>query len=169
MTKNRRRKSFCYTQFLPAPPENVFPLLCPVLEYDWIDIWECEMMYTDSGVAELDCLFRTNIPHRGEEIWMVVRYAPYQLIEFARFSATHTTRYTITVAPVEGGCEITWAQVLTALHEGGDKIVAQETDTGYTILMRTLCLLLEHYLRHGEKRPFAAAQQQATEEVSAAC
>ena len=26
-----------------ASPEQVFPLLCPVREYDWIAVWQCEM------------------------------------------------------------------------------------------------------------------------------
>jgi hypothetical protein len=35
-----------------APPEKVFPLLCPVREYDWVEPWKCEMIYTDSGFVE---------------------------------------------------------------------------------------------------------------------
>ena len=26
-----------------APLEEVFPLLCPVREYDWVEPWKCEM------------------------------------------------------------------------------------------------------------------------------
>jgi hypothetical protein len=30
---------------VPAAPEHVFPLLCPVLEYKWIPYWRCELLH----------------------------------------------------------------------------------------------------------------------------
>jgi hypothetical protein len=34
-----------------APPDRVFPLLCPVRERDWLEGWEADMVYSASGVA----------------------------------------------------------------------------------------------------------------------
>lgn len=34
------------------PAKEVFPLLCPVREYDWIDTRDCGMVYSDSGTAD---------------------------------------------------------------------------------------------------------------------
>jgi len=51
-----------YTQTNPASPEKVFPLLCPVREADWIPGWKYELIYSDSGVAELGCIFTTEDP-----------------------------------------------------------------------------------------------------------
>jgi hypothetical protein len=48
-----------YTQTNPATPDKVFPLLCPVREADWIPGWRYELIYSDSGVAELGCIFTT--------------------------------------------------------------------------------------------------------------
>lgn len=48
-----------YTQNNLASPEKVFPLLCPVREADWIPGWRYELIYSDSGVAELGCVFTT--------------------------------------------------------------------------------------------------------------
>jgi hypothetical protein len=39
---------------VPAAPDRVFPLLCPVLEYRWIPTWRCEQLHSESGVAEED-------------------------------------------------------------------------------------------------------------------
>ncbi len=36
----------------PAPPEQVFPLLCPVREADWVPDWRYRMIYSRTGVAE---------------------------------------------------------------------------------------------------------------------
>ena len=54
-----RRVAREYTQTNCASPEKVFPLLCPVREADWIPGWRYELIYSDSGVAELGCVFTT--------------------------------------------------------------------------------------------------------------
>ena len=54
-----RRVAHEYTQTNPAAPEMVFPLLCPVREADWIPGWRYQLLYSESGVAELGCTFTT--------------------------------------------------------------------------------------------------------------
>ena len=36
----------CHTLHLAAPTANVFPLRCPVREYEWIEPWSCDMGYS---------------------------------------------------------------------------------------------------------------------------
>lgn len=57
-----RRVAHEYTQINPASPEKVFPLLCPVREADWIPGWRYSLIYSDSGFAELGCIFTTGNP-----------------------------------------------------------------------------------------------------------
>ena len=60
----------CHSTFgIEAPPERVFPLLCPVREHEWIPAWKAEMVHSKSGFAELDCVFRTNNPLEGNRTW----------------------------------------------------------------------------------------------------
>ena len=47
---------------LKGTPDDIFPLLCPVREYEWLETWQCEMIYTKSGFTELDCIFKTSLP-----------------------------------------------------------------------------------------------------------
>jgi hypothetical protein len=54
-----RRVDHEYIQTNPASPEKVFPLLCPVREADWIPGWKYKLVYSESGVAELGCIFTT--------------------------------------------------------------------------------------------------------------
>jgi hypothetical protein len=54
-----RRIAHEYTQTNSASPERVFPLLCPVREADWIPGWRYKLIYSQSGVAELGCIFTT--------------------------------------------------------------------------------------------------------------
>ena len=81
-----------YTQTHPAAPEQVFPLLCPVREAEWVPDWQYRLVYSDSGVAELGCIFTTpNTPAalqqssqaptlpEAETTWITVDYDPAAL------------------------------------------------------------------------------------------
>ena len=48
-----------YSQTNDAPPEKVFPLLCPVREEEWVPGWQGRVIYSQSGVAESSCVFAT--------------------------------------------------------------------------------------------------------------
>ncbi len=38
-----------YNTPLSASPGKVFPLPCPVKEYDWIPTWQCNLIFSKSG------------------------------------------------------------------------------------------------------------------------
>jgi len=57
-----RRVAHEFVQTNPAAPDKVFPLLCPVREADWIPGWRYKLIYSESGVAELGCIFTTEDP-----------------------------------------------------------------------------------------------------------
>ncbi len=74
-----RRVTHEYTQTNNAAPEKVFPLLCPVREADWAPGWQYRLIYSDSGVAELGCIFTTPNPPSHtfpEKTWIVTDYDP---------------------------------------------------------------------------------------------
>ena len=108
---------------LDAGADDIFPLLCPVREYDWIQPWQCEMVYTDSGRAELDCVFKTNFPDDGpEDTWVVSRYEPPKHIEFVRINPIRSIRYSIDVIQQDdGSAQAIWKQVITGLNSEGDQ------------------------------------------------
>ena len=68
-----------------AAPADVFPLLCPVREADYLEGWDYTMIHSESGLAEMGCVFST--PHHGDQntIWTVSQYdRSNHLIEFIR-------------------------------------------------------------------------------------
>ncbi len=71
-----------YVQTNPAPPERVFPLLCPVREAEWVPGWEYRLVYSKSGVAELGCVFTTPNEDGSETTWMTIEYEPPRRIGF---------------------------------------------------------------------------------------
>jgi hypothetical protein len=123
-----KRVTHEYTQNNVAPPENVFPLLCPVREADWVPGWQYRLIFSESGGAEYGCVFITPNEDHSETTWMVTEYDPASFrIAFAwvnpglvaaqiRISLSrnseapgHTTaliRYTYTGLSTEGNREV---------------------------------------------------------------
>jgi hypothetical protein len=79
-----------YTQSIHATPDEVFPLLCPVREGEWLEGWSdhCTLIQSVSGVAERGCVFVTH--HRGEPetVWVVTRHVPAEgVVDFCHVQA----------------------------------------------------------------------------------
>lgn len=90
-----------YEQRIFAPAEKVFPLLCPVRETEWLEDFESELIYSESGVAEEGCVFRTQAPGGPETIWIIVRHDQDQgRVEFVRVTqGLAATRLNIQLTP----------------------------------------------------------------------
>lgn len=145
------RASRAFRMKLAAAPERVFPLLCPIREYDWIDTWQCRLIYSDSGYAEPDCIFKTDFPADGpQDTWVVCRYEPPQLIEFVRVNPLRAIRYTIRLRETAvGETEADWSQVITGLDEDGNAFVRGLDEAAFTTRMGALQKMLNHYLSTG--------------------
>lgn len=79
-----------YVQQIEAPPDVVFPLICPVREGEWLEGWaeHCEVIWSASGLAELGCVFRTTEEGRPETIWIITDHDPDRgIVTFARVTA----------------------------------------------------------------------------------
>ena len=145
-----KRVSRTYTQTLVAPPEAVFPLLCPVREVEWIDVWDPLLVVSESGVAEEDCVFITP-EAAGDTYWYVTDYEPEKrFIAFVRFTPGLTaTRLRIQVRPAPEGAaaEITFTH--TSLGEKGDAFVDGLTEAAYAEFMQLWEKRMNHYLTTG--------------------
>lgn len=140
-----------YRRKLSASPETVFPLLCPVREYDWIPAWKCEVIYAESGYAELGCVFTTDFKdHSGPETWVVCAYEKNRLIGFVKTGQHTTTRYNVSLEPSQTGSIIKWEQEMTSLDERGGLLLDKVTESVYNEKMKYINRLLEYYLLHGE-------------------
>ena len=93
-----------FVQDIVAPPEAVFPLLCPEREKEWLPGWDARMIHSVSGFAERGAVFETTHAD-GRTLWLVAEYDPPRRIAFARWQADGL------VAHIE--------IVLTRRHTGG--------------------------------------------------
>jgi hypothetical protein len=141
-----KRRVTEYSHDIGAPPEKVFPLLCPVREYEWLDTWACELIYSQSGVAEDDCIFRTG--HSGEPMtWSVSRYEPPKRIEFVAVTPQrHVMHLKIALEPFAGGTRLRWERVFTGLTESGNERINE-----WNVEMeKALSEKLDYFLKTGK-------------------
>jgi hypothetical protein len=136
-----------YKQRLVAPPAEVFPLLCPVREADWIDGWDPIAVFTDSGVAEPDCVFITAAtPHNA--VWFITRHEPASgFVEMLKITPEVTAcKLMIQLQAVRDGTEATVTYSHTSLGPQGDTFLAGFTEQFYESFMKDWEDRLNHYL-----------------------
>jgi hypothetical protein len=77
-----------YRQTLCAPPQRVFPLLCPEREREWLPGWEARWIHSASGLAEAGAVFATRdgaADAADEVIWVVAAHRPPAHVHFVRW------------------------------------------------------------------------------------
>ena len=142
------RVSRRYTQHLNAPPADVFPLLCPVRELEWVDGWDPGIVISESGIAEPGCIFTTG-SGEAEAIWTVTEYAPDAgRIAFLKVTPGQTVADIRVELEPEGEsnsvAHVTYAH--TALGPGGRRIVDEFTEDYYEAFMQGWEAALNAYL-----------------------
>jgi hypothetical protein len=132
----------------PARAEEVFIQLCPSREADWIPGWDCELVFTESGYAEEDCIFRTDETSvSGPGVWVISHHEPPRLLEIVRFvpSMVIKLRAVLSETP-DRTTEGLWTIVLTGLDQEGNALIEQIPKDAYDGLLP----MLARYLETGE-------------------
>jgi len=147
-----RRVSHEYTQTNDAPPEKVFPLLCPVREADWVPGWQYHLIYSGSGLAEDGCVFSTPNDPGPETVWMVTHYDPKAFtIAFARVEpGMIATQIRIALGLSPGGK--TSARIryfYTGLSPAGNAVLDRYTTEWFRGKMQSWETAMNYFLRNG--------------------
>jgi hypothetical protein len=143
-----KRHATDWASEIEAAPEQVFPLLCPVRELEWLEGWSAEIVYSDSGVAEENCIFKTNF--RGATaIWTVSRYEPPKRIEFVIVTPdVEVGRLSISLEPTAKGTRLRWQRIFTGLSEKRNETI----DSWKTETDQALSEKIEYFIKHGTMR-----------------
>ncbi len=146
-----KRCSLSASQLLVASSGKVFPLLCPTREYEWIQNWKCDLVFSESGLAELDCIFATHFPGDEKDIWVVDCYQPTEMIQFIRVAENRVIRYRISLKDNAHGQTIAlWEQIVTGLTETGNRYVESLSNLEFGIKIKELENMINYYLETGE-------------------
>jgi len=136
---------------VPATCEQVFPLLCPVREFEWLPYWNSQLLYSESGLAEADCVFKTDLPERGEMIWVVTRYDPPRAIQYTVFKPdSHVWNLEILLTALEASqSRLTWRHTFTGLTAAGNDYLTNYTDEKHQLHLSRIERSLVHFLSTG--------------------
>ncbi len=134
-----------------APAKEVFPLLCPVREYDWIESWRCKLLFSESGAAENNCIFTTDRPGEGKRTWVVSRYEPPKAVEFVIFQGHRlVVRLDLYLSEEgDGSTQIRVTHTITALNEEAAADMKQLEPAAIQRRWQGLEKALNHYLKTG--------------------
>jgi len=141
-----------YTQTNLAAPEKVFPLLCPVREAEWVPGWEYRLIYSQSGAAELGCVFTTPNESGPETVWVLTEYDPSTFrIAFA-WVWPGLVAAQIRIALQRKSMDMTEASIrysYTGLSSEGNREVARYDESWFRNKMESWQKAINHYLKTG--------------------
>ncbi len=142
-----RNLTFDASFLAPAPPERVFPLLCPIREREWVPGWQCDVLHSLTGFACLDCVFTTPLAEGGTMTWVVSRYEPPRRMEFTCFApGLFVMRLDIAVAPHGEASRLDWSRRFVALGPHGEQALRDRTPETLQQQMDRLELALGRHL-----------------------
>ncbi|MGE5207533.1 MAG: SRPBCC family protein [Chlamydiota bacterium] len=142
-----------YTQTNQAPPDRVFPLLCPVREADWVPGWKYRLIYSQSGVAELGCVFTTPNEDGTECTWLCTEYDPASFRIAYAWITPGLIACQLRIQLEAGPGSTTRAHIAytyTGLSPAGNKEVEHFTADWFCTKMQGWESAINHYLRTGK-------------------
>lgn len=161
------RISRSYTQNIQGTPGVVLTLLCPVREAEWIEGWDPIEVFSNSGLAEADCVFTTRVPsdpgsdHPGlprQAVWYVTKHdAGRGEVEMIKITPKITAcKLFIELAPKmnaggDVGTEVTITYTHTSLGSKGDAFLEAFTEESFARDMRAWELRMNHFLKHSTR------------------
>lgn len=148
------QKEFVSIQINQGPIDEVFKLLCPVREQEWIEGWEYNMVHSTSGLAELNCVFTT--PHHGkfDTVWQVTQYdSNNHFIEFVRVTPQNNcVRINIKLEKItESTTRAIIKYLYTGLSDRRSEAIDKNMEASFSQSMDYWEQALNYYLTTGKK------------------
>ena len=144
---------YSYVQTIQAPPAEMFPLLCPEREKDWIPGWDARMIHSHSGVAEPAAVFATAHAN-GETIWYTVAHEPPRHVRFVRFQPDGVVvDIAITVSPLgEEQSSVAIRYRFTAINDNGVQVVRNFSPAAWQEMMQRWQALMNDWFAQQNSR-----------------
>ena len=122
--KNALRKEFTHTIHVKGDCKVVFKAFCPEAEKKWVSGWESTMLYSKSGIAEKNCVFKTMQQNMPETVWICSVYDVGREVEYVRTTPGQLVSViNITTRQSGENTECTVKYVHTALTAAGTQYI----------------------------------------------
>lgn len=160
MSKVRKNKRLerSLTTTIRAAQLSIIKLACPVEELKWIPDWEYDLIYSESGVNETNCIFDETFSGKhffGQPLkttWVTVIHAPDtgRILFQLNLSGKASIRFEFNCRETEKGVtEATWQMTFTALNGEVDSIPDDALAEKMDLMMVFLSNALKHYCETG--------------------
>ena len=143
-----------YQQKINASSSDVFTLICPVREAEWLSGWDYELIYSVSRVAEEGCVFTSKQKGEKDTIWLITkRDEANKETEFARITPeSRVAKLNISVEDAdEGASLVNITYVITALNESGNKFIEELTEAKFNENMAFWEKSMNHFIQTGKQ------------------
>lgn len=147
-----KRITRTYVQKIDARPGEVFPLLCPVRESEWLEGWQCRVVYSRSGLAEKNCVFKTAREGEAETVWTITEHDRDKLkVEFLMVTpGSRVGRLEIEIVGAAGDrSAVHISYTFTALSQEGNLFIDAYTEELFNQRMRWWERSMNHFLATG--------------------
>jgi len=143
-----------YQQTIVGSKEEIFPLLCPVREKEWLQGWEYTMVYSESGYAEKGCIFETDNNY-GSYRWIITKHDSNNFeIQFVK-TMKDDIIVIIDIDLEEKSEKITFCNIqytfIPLCDEAVEDMYKENTEENFNIHMKIWEDSLNYYLKFGEK------------------
>lgn len=142
-----------HTHRLVGAPDEVFPMLCPVREVEWVSDWDPYVVFSSSGVAEQGCVFVTR-DEDTESIWVITHHDPeahrVEMVKVTPGLTAAKLEFAVEAAG-DGQSRMHVVYSHTALSREGRKSVAEFDEERWQGFMSKMERELNHYLGSGDR------------------
>lgn len=148
------RISRCAVITLNGPIEKVFPLFGPVMEKEWAEGWNPEIIYSSSGIVEEHMIFRTKAHHPSESYytWVITQYDPDRyLIEYTVSTANRIWFIRVACKPEASKTIAEVCYTYTGLNETGNELNTKALEKMYTHDLKDWETAINYYLQYGKQ------------------
>jgi len=144
---------------IQADPDTVFALACPKEELKWIDQWHYDMIYSDSGKNENNCIFREKMSGLFvlnkpdiDTFWYTTLYdrQSRRFHSLLIYSNVAVGKFEFEASDmVKGISEAVWCLTYTSLNEQGNRLADSGLKDRMTGMLRFLAESAKYYLETG--------------------
>jgi ribosome modulation factor len=148
---NKKKLIRKYQQTIEGTKEEIFPLLCPVREKEWLQGWDYKMIYSESSFAEKGCIFETSNNY-GSYHWIVTKHDKdiYE-IQFIKIK-TNDIYVIIDIELTEKSEKVTFCNIQYTFiplgNEAAEIMFRENTEDVFNQHMKIWEDSLNYYLKH---------------------
>lgn len=148
-----------YEVLINARIKDIFPLTCPVMEYEWTNGWKCELINCPKGYVELGCVFKEFMTApilmgsvRGKTTWTNIKS---DTINFQRYyelmNKVSTSLWKMEMFPVESlSTRFTFEVIYKSLTKKGEGLIKNNLSKKLHFVLSLMGMELKYYCENGK-------------------